>query len=916
MSLISVAAKFDPFAPAPDKVFAVPAGLTVAELVRRCDPPAWFETVGHVAIRTALGVAEILPQYWGRTRPKAGTALAVYVLPRGGGGGGQGGRKNVLATVASIAVLAAATAVSGGLLGPAAAGGIGTGLFGSSFAAGGLGATLAGAAVGIVGSLAIAALAPPALAPNLQNASGNADLEARSIAGVNGNALNRGAQVPMVAGTMVASPPLLARPYTSFQNGDTFAHAIVGLWGRHQITDIKVNGTDVALVPDIEIEVREGLLSDDRITVAPNTVIEDRTVGQLSEFKLDRTVPTQVRDTANVPANLPIWHYATTDGVADQIRIRIQFPSGMVRNNQSTGNQERISVPLRLAMRRIGDTDWINLPEIHYSDSDATVRAFTQQITVDWDSRTPNQRATLKADFLTYRAYATTGVNSYDWQAHPFFQSSPTEFTPENSSITEDGITFYLSDAPFPRGEYEIRMMRGLGYVGIETGATAHEGRLFEADGTSVLVSQRDMASAMICETVQTFRQAYPLSRRQPFALIAVKGRGLQLESISARFTSYAPVWTGSAWTTAESPTANPAAIYRRMLLDYDAVTGKLPASMRDDAALGAWFEHCADKGHQVNAVLTDGTLKSNLQLVAAAGWALPSYGQKWSVIIERDRSALTPVQMITPLTGRGLRWEKQFEELPHAIAAEFVDAARSYKLRDDVFVYRSGFSAANARDTQTINYQGITSEAAVRARARLDLGQLLYRRTTYKLDIFIEHLMARRGDLVLLAHDTLGARYGFGRIAGVTAAAGLITAVTLNTPISIPPGPGDLFQMGDLFQGGALVPLFQDDAFDQDVFGDVWTGRDLFAPTGAAAVAIRHSTGNAITYPIADLTGSNVLTFETPIPDAGTIVPGCVAVIGARGMATRRCLVFDVTRNDLDTATITLIDEAPQLHS
>ena len=46
MSLISVAAKFDPFAPVPDKVFTVPAGLTVAELVRRCDPPGWFEAAG------------------------------------------------------------------------------------------------------------------------------------------------------------------------------------------------------------------------------------------------------------------------------------------------------------------------------------------------------------------------------------------------------------------------------------------------------------------------------------------------------------------------------------------------------------------------------------------------------------------------------------------------------------------------------------------------------------------------------------------------------------------------------------------------------------------------------------------------------------------------------------------------------
>lgn len=886
MKGVLVAARFDPFRAEPERVFEAEPGLTLQEIVERCHPPEWFPAVGHVAIRTAAGVAEVMPENWCRVRPKPGVAVAVVALPRGGGGGRNGG-KNVLVTVAAIAVLAAATAISGGLLGPA-----GLGLFGAAFAAGGLGATLLGAGVGIVGSLAINALAPPPVAPNVAAAEAGADTAAQRIAGVNGNVLSRGAQVPCVVGTMVASPPLLARPYTSYVNGDQYAHAIVGLWGRHAIANIKINGTDVALVPDLELETFEGLVTDAKITVAPNTVIEDRTIGQLSEFKLNRSDPTVVVDTGNAAECFPQWHYATTDGSADRIIIRATFPSGIVWNDAGSGTQKDLGVPLRIAMRKVGDVSWINLPEIHFTDSAATVKAITQNIVIDWESRQPNQRQTVNADYHTYRVYGYTGGGGGSWTPDAFFQQGATDYTPANASIGTDGVTFHLADSTFPRGQYEVRVMRGLAYEPIVTGATSHPGRLFDSADTTVPFSQLDKVSALYVETFQTFRRAYPLNQTQPLTLIAIKGRGLQLESISATFTSYAPIWTGSAWDTTASQTSNPAAIYRRMLIDYHAITGKLPDALRDDANLGAWYDQCVSRGLTVNAVLAGGTLQENLQLVAAAGWAVPLYGQKWGVVMERDRSAETPVQLMTPLNGRGLVWQKTFETVPHAIAAEFVDASQDYKLRDDVFIYRTGYDALTATDYQTVNYQGITSEAAARARAELDLGQLLYRRTTYKLDIWIEHLMARRGDLVLLSHDSLGTRYAFSRIKAVTTSAGNIVSVTLDEAIELPSGPGDLFSLANLFTAG-----------------------DLFQNFTSAAVAIRHSTGQAITYAVNDPAGGAVLTFVTPFADPGTIVPGCFAAIGALGLATRRCLVFDVQRTDLETATVTLVDEAPQLY-
>lgn len=898
--MIHVAAKFDPFKAGPDRAFLADPGATIAELVERCQPPEWFDLVGHVAIKTPTGIAPVARDKWERVRPKAGTLVAIYCLPMGGGR--KAGGKDPLTTVATIAVLAAATAVSGGLLGPAAAGTIGTGLLGGAFAAGGIGAALAGAAVGIAGSLAISALAPPPIAANLKDA--NRDTPSLTSAGVTGNAIARGAQVPTIAGTIVASPPYVARPYTSFSNGDTYSHAIVGLWGQHNVVNIKINGTDYTLIPDLQIEVMKGasvtqsvraaskdpnadltvaqVSTDPKVTVAPDTVIEDRTIGQLSEF--------QSADASDAA----IWHYATTDGPADKIIIRIVFPSGLLQGSTVIG------VPLHVAMRKVGDTDWINFPEIHYSDRTASTQSKTQQIVIDWLSRTPNGASTSNASYYTYSALSVAG----DWTPHSYFQSTPTDPTPVNTSLDRDGVTFHLADSSFPRGEYEIRIMRGLAYEKASFtpttylyGSTAANffGPVFN-NTVGAFISQDGKVSLMMAEVVQTWREDYPLNSTEPMTLIAIKGRRLQLESISAQFTSYAPIWTGTAWSTTPLPTSNPAAIYRRMLIDYNYVTGRLPDSMRDDDGLAAWYNHCVAKGYSINAVIDGGTLQEGLQMVAAAGWALPLYGQKWGVIIEKDRSAESPVQMLTPLTGRGLQWEKTFDTLPHAIAAEFLDASREYKQRDDVFIYRTGYNALNATNYETINYKGIVSEAQAVARAKLDLGQVLYRRTSYKLDIWIEHLMARRGDLVLLSHDTLGKRYGFARVLSVTKSGANITGVVLDQGIEIPAGAADLFSVSSLFSIGVT--------------------NDLFQNYTAVSASIRHSTGSAITYPVSNPAGGATLAFETPFADPGTILPGCVVAVGARGMAARRCLVFDVTRNDLETATVTLVDEAPEIYT
>ena len=163
MSHIPVHARFDPFE-AITTSYQVEQGRTITEIVSAApNVPDWFWISGTVRIN-----GHVIPrELWTRVRPKCSVIQRPIVVTIHGAvlSGGGGSTKNIVTTVAAIALIAGATLVSGGVLGPAAAGGIGTGLLGPAFAAGGIGANLAAAGLGIAATLLLSTLAPPPVAP-------------------------------------------------------------------------------------------------------------------------------------------------------------------------------------------------------------------------------------------------------------------------------------------------------------------------------------------------------------------------------------------------------------------------------------------------------------------------------------------------------------------------------------------------------------------------------------------------------------------------------------------------------------------------------------------------------------------------------------------------------------------------------
>lgn len=857
---------------------ALQDGLSITGLLKQVGAPWQVWTHGQASV----GGVPVPRDWWDRVKVKAGAVLTVRVVPKGSGGGG--GSKDIITTVGTLALIAGAAFISAGALAPLGA------TLGFSLAAGSFGAQAVALGFSVVGQLALSALAPPPVAPNVNE---GANLAAREIAGVTGNPLGRREYLPRVLGTMRASPPHVMWPYTELVDGEVVANALFGLAGKHEIADMQISGASVDDFEGLTIQTREGHDSDAAITLFNGKSAVEQSVSEtLSEWQL-QTASGQTDWTVDqdTPSNsYPKWKGFKTRGLADQVDIRLFFPSGILSQNENRG-----LLPMVLQFREAGSSTWLNGPELWWSDPNAKPGQKRQHIRLIWQAA-PLGITSSNADTWARVAYGDT-PQAFQWKPESYFDNG-VDLLAANVGITSDGFDIYLDPATYPKGQYEVRLKRGLqiNYTSwtfatyVWSGGTS---RWYDTISSSApwdaTNNQDDQAGTVLVETFLTRSNDYPVNQ-QGLTLVAVKAIGVRIDQLSALFTSIVPDWTGAAWV--EAATANPASLYRHVLLS--SLNSKpLPADVINDTELADWHDNCVTQGYECNAVIQNYSVDQTKQLIASAGWALPQQSDKWGVIQERDLSAQNPRKIYTQRNTRSFAVEKSFSDLPHAIVGEFFDETDDYKLTETV-VYLPGYSALNATLFETVKYDGITSLARVRDRIGLDIGQLIHRQKRYVFEVDMAHLVSARGALVGVSNDMIGSIYDSARIVSVlTDGGGDITGFTLDSTVSIVAAPLDLFAVDDVF---ALA--------------------DIFADSATSGVALQLDDGTTLTLEIAEVADTDTLTLTTPLTDPGTLVPGLLAAVGRLDREVLRCRIFSIERVQDLMARLTLVDEAPQLHA
>lgn len=867
----------------------LPEGLTLTELRDRmtCLPPD-FDARGVICINGR----RVYRSAWPSIRPKAqhnGVPVEItFHAPPMGGGGKEGG-KNILALVAGIAL----TAITGFIAG----GGLATklGFSAKLFGAGTVGATLAAAGVSLIGSLLLSSLVPPPVIPTGKS------INNPGAASAEGNVLEPNGPVPRVLGQRKVYPPLACEPFTYFDGPDELVEAIYVLNGPHQITDIRVGAAAIDGLTNVEYEVREGWPGDLPLVMVERQARTETVQSELRAYAVSandgRTLETP---TGDFSAALPQPVTLATREDPDEQLLHLIFPGGINKNASDT---DFIRVPVRLRIRQVGSTTWINLPELHFMA--ATPRQLRATIKLVWAedaSSSPGAAAT--EGWVEARVAAPAQTQSPTrpaWAADPYFDdgSGDAWMTAANLGSTRVAhlgmnrytATVYLDTDVFPKGRYEIELVRGQQVLNANWSSSGYTVSgtvwdLFSYAGTPPAIAQTRNGvsdSVVILRSVSVWN-AHPLPS-SGLALVAVRARNRALERVSCIAGGYVRDWDGTDWRN-WAVTSNPAPHYRDVLAGWQNLD-PVPLPVIDSAGLVSWRTACTALGYQINALIEDATVDDVLRIVAACGYAKPYQSEIWGIIRDYDRSAEAPVQIFTPRNSRNFQWTKAFARLPDGLRINFRDATRDYDSHQ-ITAFRPGVSNDSARLEQ-VTLEGLVSKAEVMARAAYDLDTLNLRSVFYTLEAPAEAIICRRGDLVGAQHDALEVHSGSGRVIDITFdGSGNVTGVKLDGAVPVRTSVTDVLASTDVLAEPDILAL------------------------GLKTGAMIRRAGSITVHELGGTTGeTDTLTFAAPISATG-LGSGSLVSVGPLSSEVRRLIVKDIEPGEDLTATIVMVDEAP----
>lgn len=309
----------------------LPAGLSIAQIVSLALPYGAEAELARfrVALVTDKGMTIVDPAHWHRVRPRPGVRIVIRLLAG----------KDSLATILQVVVSIAAVA-----LGQYWALGLG-------FQAGTLGYGLVSGAIGlgvsVLGGMAINALIPP------QKPKDRKQNQTYTIAGWQ-NRYDPDGVVPDLMGKVRYAPPFAAPSYTEIVGDIQYIRAVFNFgYGPISLTDFKIGDTSLSEYDEVSIEVREGLPTDDPITLYSSQVVEESVGAELA-----RPLPRD--DAGNVISGAeaiekPIVR--TTGADASGASVIISFPAGLGRVNDK-GKYRNFTVSIRIEYRLAGATGW------------------------------------------------------------------------------------------------------------------------------------------------------------------------------------------------------------------------------------------------------------------------------------------------------------------------------------------------------------------------------------------------------------------------------------------------------------------------------------------------------------------------------------------------------------------------------
>lgn len=356
------------------------------------------------------------------------------------------------------------------------------------------------------------------------------------------------------------------------------------------------------------------------------------------------------------------------------------------------------------------------------------------------------------------------------------------------------------------------------------------------------------------------------------------------LDTFNGVVQALIPTWDGSTWS-APMATSNPAWIYADLL--RGSATGKPVADNRIDLSrLLEFSAFCASGGWQFNGVFDfETTLQAAINAVLSVARATYSNREgRHSVVFDREQASV--VQLITPRNSISSTGVFRYPDLPHAVRARFMNADKDWE-QDERIVYADGYGFGTASQFLDMQLFGVTGSQQAWKLADYHLRVLALRSGSYERTLDWEYLVCERGDLVRLSDDVFLGDVSATIVTGVSVdGSNRVTSITVDEDLTYLPGVSYGIAARSLVNAGALsVPRYT-------------------------------ATNPATTDPVT----SRTITFTTPLDEIATgeaaLEVGWLVVFGEAGFETTDCLVVAVRPGQEMTATLTLVDYAPEVYN
>lgn len=741
----------------------LPAGKSIAEIIATVQPQAELRRQAHVF----LDGRPILRAMWESTQPRSGQEIIVRMVP-----GGGGGKKNPLSTILMIGVIAAA----------AYTGNLAVFAKGGAMFFGGAGGALASAAVGTLGMLAVNAIAPPPR-QSLAALSGADRASATYSLGGGRNRLNPYGAVPRVLGRHLLVPPYAAKPYTELVGQDQYMRFIFLLgYGPLLIESPQIGETSIWDYEGTQFEVRQGFSDDPPLSLFPDSVTEESLASTLS-------MPYEGADG---------WVTRTTAPEIDELGIEITFPSGLVRFDEA-GNKQPTSVQVTAQYRQLPSGPWLNLAPIVAYGSPQTIRlpnapfGYWQWvgpdaedyahvgerydlITIERVSGALNIRSGAEStEAAPVAAIPATPWGHYAVCAvrrgpYPPVTVGPGDLTDLRDPIlTASGGGNFLATLADPRtisvdvGDYPSGYLTVIAAkpsalrYGVST-KVPYKGQYEVRLRRETLDSASDKIFDVVAWTLLrsiNHRQPVAISKLPNMALAVLRVKATDslsgiIDQFSVVATSILPAWDGSTWS--EQPTNNPGAIARAILQgpanDKPALDSDLDLPALEDLSTA-----CTVNGWTFNAVIEQRTTAKQL-LNDVLSTARASDGRRDGIhTIIRDQVQTAHWGHLTPRNSVDCRGEKIFNNPPHALRVQFINAALGWR-QDEITVYDDGYDVTTASRFETLDLYGTTDAGQAWKRGRFYLAAIRLRPELHSRTVDFEHLTFTRGDLIRVTDD------------------------------------------------------------------------------------------------------------------------------------------------------------------